>query len=263
MSALRIMDSLKTGRLTSSPPFVFDDKSECSYKYTKPTIKEIKNKLRDPDFLDPRTPSEMKNRELTAEKLSRSPRKLKKLMRSSREETGRLLKDDLKKNFRVICFTKRPDNPLMWKQYADAYSGCVLEFNFSSLREIHEIKYSSNAPEWNLAKPYDSGKYFIEILTHKYPQYKWEEEWRYVTVKDVACLTAGPYIESDKFIPLLFREELKGVYIGNKIDRLHENGILSILNEERYKHVRIYKQRETVQDEGMQFQLLRNPELDE
>ncbi|MEZ8154552.1 DUF2971 domain-containing protein [Vibrio splendidus] len=59
---------------------------------------------------------------------------------------------------RITCFSKRPDNLLMWSHYANGLRGFCLEFdpylvlfNNPNFAEIYEVNYQANPPEIDTA----------------------------------------------------------------------------------------------------------------
>ena len=51
-------------------------------------------------------------------------------------EWGELIKD-----FRVVCFSRDKDSPLMWSHYADGARGCLIEFQLLDGQEVHKVSY--------------------------------------------------------------------------------------------------------------------------
>lgn len=95
---------------------------------------------------------------------------------------------------RVVCFTKDPNNLLMWSHYANGTKGCVIEFELLENQEVYRIEYK-NKPTVSADKINLKGAY--EILTYKQKPWKYEAEYR--------CI-----LDSDKFLPI----KIKSVTFG-------------------------------------------------
>lgn len=50
-------------------------------------------------------------------------------------------RDDLIKTFRIVCFSRDKDHPLMWSHYADGARGCVIEFQLMEGQDTHKVSY--------------------------------------------------------------------------------------------------------------------------
>ncbi|WP_037072453.1 DUF2971 domain-containing protein [Psychromonas arctica] len=100
--------------------------------------------------------------------------------------------------FRIVCFTKQSDNPLMWSHYADGGKGCVIEFELLDSQKYHKISYLKKPVikknDININKAF-------EILKYKEKPWKYEAEYR--------CL-----IKEKKFMPI----SIKSIIFGGRAD---------------------------------------------
>jgi hypothetical protein len=78
----------------------------------------------------------------------------------------------------VLCLTERPDNHIMWVNYAKSHTGFVIGFDSASSffeedgRELRKVIYQSTPPVF--PAPDESGCFF------KSPEWQYEQEWRCV-----------------------------------------------------------------------------------
>jgi hypothetical protein len=97
---------------------------------------------------------------------------------------------DYIKSVGVCCFTTNPTNSQMWAQYAANHAGYCLGFEFPAGRgpfgreDIHPVAYALEAPRVPVTlfarRPYDLFHATIPVLTTKQPDWRHEEEWRYL-----------------------------------------------------------------------------------
>lgn len=119
--------------------------------------------------------------------------------------------DELIKTFRIVCFSRDKDNPLMLSHYADGAKGCVIEFELLDGQEFHKVSY--------LKKPVLTGNYIsrdkaAEILRFKEKPWKYESESR--------CLLG----KNDNFLPI----RVKSVIFGSRAEKSKVDMLINILS---------------------------------
>jgi hypothetical protein len=91
------------------------------------------------------------------------------------------LRDHWEKSLGVICFGKHWKSPVMWAHYAQSHTGVCLGFDVPDDKP-REMVYQPERIKWavDLTKPIrgvDSGL-LEQVITTKYAQWAYEEEWR-------------------------------------------------------------------------------------
>ena len=119
--------------------------------------------------------------------------------------------DELIRAFRIVCFSREKNHPLMWSHYANGARGCVVEFQLMAEQEVHRVSY--------LKKPVITERHITrekakEILVHKEKPWKYESESR--------CLLG----ENEKFLPI----QIKSVTFGNRAEKSKVDMLLHILS---------------------------------
>lgn len=114
----------------------------------------------------------------------------------NREEKWEYLISDL----RIVCFTKDPNNSLMWSHYADSGKGCLIEFELLDGQDYHKISYLKkpviNENNLNIDKAF-------EVLKYKEKPWKYEAEYRCIQIQDrflpvsIKSITFGPRSDED------------------------------------------------------------------
>ena len=155
----------------------------------------------------------------------------------------------LQRKSKICCLTTRKNNAKMWEDYADKYSGFVIEYNLQnhSCKELlrylpclFPVSYLSNDNiplldgwDWycqevlqKLGYHMDTTKYKTDVLRYlliKNIDYQSEEEWRFLSK------------ESKIFFPTI-----NNVYIGHNCSKQNQDRILSICKK---NNIPVYKQK--------------------
>lgn len=83
------------------------------------------------------------------------------------------------KELGVCCFTKRPDNKLMWAHYADDNKGFCLEFEFVSwLVKCKPVNYVKEYPTIRALDVMVKPTLYLDLLFTKSDEWNYEEEFR-------------------------------------------------------------------------------------
>ncbi|MCU7852828.1 MAG: DUF2971 domain-containing protein [Candidatus Thiodiazotropha sp. (ex Monitilora ramsayi)] len=107
-----------------------------------------------------------------------------KVARSVMQENKRKINEIL----RILCFSKRWRNPLLWGHYADKHSGIALEFEIPS-SNAHPITYEKDRSSLDLHalmdKRDEAAKLeMFKMYTTKYSDWSYEEEYRVQFTKE-------------------------------------------------------------------------------
>lgn len=113
-------------------------------------------------------------------------------------------------NLRIVCFTKDPENLLMWSHYADGTKGCTIEFELLEDQKVHKIEYKEK-PLIGIDKMNISGA--REVLTYKQKPWKYEVEYR--------CI-----LDESRFLPI----KIKSVTFGARANKESVKLLMSILS---------------------------------
>jgi hypothetical protein len=98
--------------------------------------------------------------------------------------------------FRLICFSERFLSPVMWAHYAMKHTGMVLEFEIlDSL--VEKVNYEQTRPvidhkeysKWTDEKLF---KFTRDIMTAKYEEWSYEEEWRFLLLESEVKVVEVP-----------------------------------------------------------------------
>ncbi len=153
----------------------------------------------------------------------------------------------LRDNHLVCCLSKRKDNLKMWEEYADRYTGFVIEYDIakanacgvgSDLLRLFPVKYYKRMPKVPLL-PFAENKFYNDLygkscditeaqmklvkqLIVKRYDYRAEEEWRIISAKQKISFPA-----------------ISSVYAGYKISDEHLQKLSRIC---KAKGVPLYKQ---------------------
>ena len=93
----------------------------------------------------------------------------------------KMLRDPWEKALGVICFTQHWRSPVMWAHYADRHKGVCLGFDVPDER-VSQMVYEPERIKWvaDLSKPIRGldEELLRMVVTTKYSQWAYEEEWR-------------------------------------------------------------------------------------
>lgn len=175
-----------------------------------------------------------------------------KTMQQAIEESLENVVSSLRKKHMVCCLTERKDNQKMWEDYANVYSGFVIEYNlekcidyqecYSTITQLFPVSYYKRMPKVPLLpfiekifykelygkdiSTFDASKKLFKQLLIKKRDYLQEEEWR--------------IISSEHKISFPF---ISAVYAGEKMPENTFERLKEICAKHRY---RLYKQRFTL-----------------
>lgn len=232
-----ILATLKNRKIRYSAASLFDDPSECTFKHVRATKEMLRRKICNEDFLHNIGPAAAAW--VTAHK-GEARRRLKQKCKN-RKHSIKNLKTELRNRFHIGCFTVTAFSKKMWFNFANDYSGACLEFNFHRKGCFHKINYSDTLPPYSPAMCHDNGIHFMNILTHKRKKFSWENEYRYIVGRDIQLYEEranGTDTHSDLTYE---KDELIAVYIGCNISTEDEQALKSILRDNFFSRIKVYK----------------------
>ena len=122
---------------------------------------------------------------------------------------------------RIYCLTPKGGNILMWSHYADNHRGICLEFSVADnplFRTAKEVVYRKEYPHWVPCDINDKPGLVMELILTKSCDWRYEEEYRLVSVEKSA-LSNFLQLHGDLF--RLPHGALKSVIMGCEAD--HKN----------------------------------------
>ena len=149
-------------------------------------------------------------------------------------------------NIGILSLSGNKEQLAMWAHYADNHKGLVLEFNKnhwffkhfklpSYARILHYLEKVTYIPK-NNRKSINSNEYFTnETFLTKSVDWEHEEEYR----MSVYVETDDEYIDG---ISVGFPNDLiTSIYLGNKANKETIGYVLSLLESDKWKHLKVFK----------------------
>lgn len=133
-------------------------------------------------------------------------------------------------NYRITCFSERPDNILLWSLYSNKHKGICIEYNLDNINEVYgyyllPVLYSIDRPDIRKMTHNNNIQAAIfEVMLNKAKYWEYEEEWRIIRYKE--------YLKDDNLI----NDMVSAVYLGANIDdnnRIRTIELVDKLNENR------------------------------
>lgn len=123
------------------------------------------------------------------------------------------------KNYGLLCFSKKWEEPLLWGHYADKHKGVAIGFEILK-DEIFEVEYSSEPKRTKFEltnNREENEKLFLDLAKTKYEKWSYEEEHR-ILVKLKDCFSVR--FENKDLLVVKFHERLKvkKIIFGCKFD---------------------------------------------
>ncbi len=222
------LDAIKNNKMWYSAPVRFNDVFDCDLLIDKDAIEDsfIKQypgirKIR------PGSPAWLKFQDV----FDKSLIDLKSKVEAIREELG------------ITCLSESYDSLLMWAHYASNHSGMCIEYDlikifkelsFTPVPVIYsEKKASLNTISLN-GDQRETMKAFLECLTSKSPEWKYEKEWRIIR-DNKAC---GDCWSNEKRGALLNMIEPHSIILGCMVRNDLENKVKAYCEEKR---INLYK----------------------
>lgn len=157
------------------------------------------------------------------------------LVQNLTDECKTLL-DEKMNHWGVLSLAKRWDCPLMWSHYADKHQGLCIEYDTdeNTCNRLNPVDYersrSIKASDLKLSELDDSIDAWHKILNAyfftKAPDWKYEEEWRCLSVKQGRV--SAPF-------------RISGIYFGLRCDAAVKKTIINLLHEQENPPVSFYQ----------------------
>lgn len=144
---------------------------------------------------------------------------------------------EMKKKFRVACFTENNIFPLMWAHYADSHKGLCLEYDMTRLPEgyrygILPVIYSDKRYDATNAVITRNKNLLMNPYYFKSSHWKYEKEWRMVITESLVA--DGEYYAD-------FYEGISGIHLGLKSFDCHKEKVDKIIEVYSQKGIPVYK----------------------
>lgn len=145
-----------------------------------------------------------------------------------------------RENMRVICFSACNKIPRMWSCYGGRNRGFCLAFNpqkESIFKSTAKMTYREGTPSASevvdmlLAKNLNKEAPYTGLLAYKSKKWEYEQEWR-VLEHPMFSASRDTYYKWDA---------LDAVYFGIETTQKTKQRILGILQDDKYRHVKIWE----------------------
>jgi len=147
----------------------------------------------------------------------------------------------LLKKIGICCFSQTPDNILMWSHYAHNHTGIVIEFTTDQDKSIelydaerllvgYPVIYKSDMPRVSIRNGQDGFDAFQQVLLTKSDNWKYESEFRVLSV------IQGPGIHS------FDHKLISKVILGAKMDpdeKVQINNQINIINQSKGLNIQV------------------------
>lgn len=136
------------------------------------------------------------------------------------------------KGHTYICsLSKSYNNTLLWSHYADSHQGCCIEVEVTSPLQCSDVMYDPNLPV-----PTGSPSDTIDVLSHKSPYWKYEDEVRYFKPSKTVRGT-----NASRYMKVKIKSVLLGFRMSETDERFYTNLIRYIMKDEAFPVRKITK----------------------
>ncbi|WP_324720156.1 DUF2971 domain-containing protein [Salinimicrobium sp. HB62] len=155
---------------------------------------------------------------------------------------GQLNRRDILDEVKISCFSRNPQEPLMWSHYADKHRGVCYIFDEMELTlyglcsDFGDIIYSTHIPHIHFRYPENSERLETELKFQLKPViftkslvWEYEKEYRIILKKGVD--------------PIFRRKSLKGIILGYRTNLYYKRQVLkavSLANQNRDEDIKVY-----------------------
>jgi hypothetical protein len=169
--------------------------------------------------------------------------------------------DSISETHALACFSKVPDNLLMWSHYAHRHRGIVVEFDmnnsfFSSAKNLMPVNYCSERARASLDSngifAFDEHETLVARI--KSPAWSYEDEWRWLLkVEDCAKTDTEPFGRCPKCGSPIDRPDGTRLYVKIPSDAVAsvifgvrccpetENAVRELKKREDLHHLRLWR----------------------
>lgn len=149
---------------------------------------------------------------------------------------------EIKKDFRVGCFSAVKDSILMWSHYAQNHKGFCIEYDFDEsplAGHLHPVQYSNQRKHipgtFANSNGESANKAIYEATLYKSSAWEYEKEWRCVFHREE--LNPFPFVGKTAF---QLKDYIHAVYLGAQTD---EKYCAQICNHYHGTNVKVYRMR--------------------
>lgn len=138
-------------------------------------------------------------------------------------------------NIGICCFTRNVNSILMWSHYASNHKGFCIEYKYNSrINGINplDVNYSDSFLKADFYK--DKQEALFHMIFTKVKQWEYEEELR--------SINSHFSDHNSRKVPF-FKDDVKAIYLGVKIEDDFKNKILSIVNEVYENSIQVFQGR--------------------
>lgn len=144
---------------------------------------------------------------------------------------------NMKKKFRVACFTESNISPLMWAHYAESHKGFCIEYDLKKLAEGYRygllpVIYSDKRYDVTNAVISRNKNLLMNPYYFKSMEWEYEKEWRMVITEDLV---------NDNEYYADFHEGITGIYLGLNSFEYHKEKIDRVIEIFSQKNIPVYK----------------------
>lgn len=150
-------------------------------------------------------------------------------------------RDIIDKDFRLVCFSEKPHDLLMWARYGKGHTGFVVQFDPShqifANDDFNQVQYPQTDERATIDQQDQSANDLWRILFRKSCQWAHEREWR--LVKETSSLQEGQRSDQEKmrFMDLPI-DSVLAVYIGWQMPANDSEKLLQPLKLPEWKDVK-------------------------
>lgn len=139
------------------------------------------------------------------------------------------------KDFGVVCFSKTFDDIIMWGHYANGHRGFVIEFDEILFNGVERLNVVYTERPHLLDKDISEPDNFRKFISTKYKGWSYEQEVRLLcSTNDVSIYDGRSHLDFDP-------KTILRIYLGGKADEKLIRKIAKLVQEDRYRHVKVEK----------------------
>ncbi len=179
------ISDIQNKEITMVHPSAFNDPYDCRMSSIR-ALGYLKEQRSDPKKFT-KSIHIMISKEESTKNLPRPERRrmgksiLEKQIRRTELHDAEKLVEDLKKSFRVACFSTNPSDMYFWSHYGGAHRGYCIEYEFGDgmFEYLHPVEYVDKIPSF---EGLQSNKRSIALI--KSSDWMQENEWRLIAIND-------------------------------------------------------------------------------
>src|ERR1035437_3312152 len=158
------------------------------------------------------------------------------------EATAEKFRDLADNCFRIVCFSERLDELLMWAHYTFSHKGFVVEFNpkhqIFANDEFELVDYPKTEERPKIKFDGQSEAELIKMLFVKSSHWNYEREWRLAMSVGNSSLKIGKRRDEKELNYLeLPTDAILRLYLGWQMPEDNRNELISSLGHDEWKHV--------------------------